>query len=57
MSEAILIALLGAVFNAGVLWGTMQAFTYRLKRTEQRADDHEKRLRELEVRAGAMGKL
>lgn len=51
MSEAVLIALLGAVFNAGVLWGTMQAFRYRLTRVEKRTENNERRLNRVEFRA------
>lgn len=51
MSDAILIAILGAVFNAGVLWGTMTAINYRLQRNEQRTDQAHERINHIERHA------
>lgn len=48
MSDAVLIAILGAAFNAGVLWGTMTAINVRLARNEQSTDRAHERINQLQ---------
>ena len=35
MTDALLVALAGAIFNAGVMWGTLRAIVGRVKRAEE----------------------
>lgn len=44
MSDTILTAILGAVFNAGILWGTLKAWTWRIEHAQRTADSAHKRL-------------
>ena len=50
MTDAILIAVLGAVFNAGVIWGTITALNARMLRMEQSLDVAHKRIDYIGIR-------
>ena len=55
MTEAIAIAILGAVFNAGVMWGMLRAVLSRVNRAEKSCDRAHKRIDDFlgrEFRAG-----
>lgn len=47
MTEAVAIAILGAVFNAGIIWGTMRAWIGRVERVEKSVDRAHARIDEL----------
>ena len=52
MSEAVIIAIMVAVFNAGVLWGTLRQIIGRMERSERSADRAHSRIDELTLRVG-----
>lgn len=35
MTEAIIVAILGAMFNTGVMWGTLKALIWRIENAEK----------------------
>lgn len=47
ISDGVLVAALGAVFNAGAVWATVKFLTWRLAKVEQSADRAHKRIDEL----------
>lgn len=53
MSDAVLIAILGAAFNAGVLWGTMTAINSRIARLEHSADRAHDRINSIHAERAA----
>lgn len=55
MTEAVVIAFLGAVFNAGVMWGVLRSVLSRVERAEHAGDRAHRRIDDLlgrDLRAG-----
>ena len=44
MTDALIVAALGAVFNAGVIWGSLRAWTGRIENAEKSANRAHQRI-------------